>query len=291
MLEPKKTRFGYVALVGRPNVGKSTLFNHLLGQALSIVTRKAQTTQSMIMGICSDEHGQYVLLDTPGVQQRFVKRRFQSLNRIANQAAFEADVAIFVTGGLSWKEDDQKALASLSDFKGPRFCVINKWDHYADKPEKQMQFVQKLQEKMFFDQIILTSAKSGLGVDVLHAHLLEALPEGERQYDDDVLTEHSEHFILAEILRGQCLLFLHEEIPYHCITQIESVAHTDQHTLIQALIWVPTSAKKTVLIGKQGKKLESIGQAARKEMEVFLDNKVVLKTWVKVGQPEDVSKT
>ncbi|MEC8063358.1 MAG: GTPase Era [Pseudomonadota bacterium] len=286
MSDTKRSCFGYVALVGRPNAGKSTLFNSLLGQSLSVVTRKAQTTQSMIMGICSDQKGQYVLLDTPGVQQRFVKRRFQSLNKIANQAAFEADVAVFVTGGLTWKEDDDKALESLRAFDGPRFCVLNKWDQYADKPQKQREFVEKIQAKGFFDEIILCSAKVGLGVDVLHTQLLAALPQGEKQYDDDMLTEHSEGFILAEILRGQCLSFLHEEIPYHCITQVESIENHDQHVLVQALIWVPSSAKKTVIIGKGGKKLEAIGHAARLEMEAFLEKKVVLKTWVKVGQPE-----
>ena len=287
MIENQDRRFGYCALVGRPNVGKSTLFNALLGHSLSVVTRKAQTTQSRVMGIVTEEKVQYVLLDTPGVQQKFVKRRFQSLNRIANQAAFEADVAIFVTGGLSWHEDDTRALAALQDFTGPRYCVVNKWDQFAKKTEKQADFIQMLQDKGCFDKIILASAKQDLSVNVVHELIVEALPTGDMQYDEHMLTEHSESFILSEILRAQCLSFLHEEIPYHCITAIESLEDCGTHWHVQAIITVPTSAKKMVIIGKQGKKLESIGQAARMDMEAFMEKKVVLKTWVKVGDPKN----
>ena len=286
MTENKSKRFGYCALVGRPNVGKSTLFNALLGHSLSVVTRKAQTTQSRVMGIVTEDQAQYVLLDTPGVQQKFVKRRFQSLNRIANQAAFEADVAIFVTGGLSWHEDDSRALSALKDFNGPCYCVVNKWDQFAQKTDKQTAFIQMLQDKGCFTNIILASAKEDLSVNVIHEMIIDALPEGDKQYDEHMLTEHSEAFVLSEILRAQCLSFLHEEIPYHCVTEIESLEDCGTHWHVQAVIWVPTSAKKMVIIGKQGKKLESIGQAARLEMEAFMEKKVVLKTWIKVGTPK-----
>ena len=285
MQENRDSRFGTVALVGRPNVGKSTLFNALLGYSLSVVTRKAQTTQTRIMGIVSDQATQYVLYDTPGVQQRFVKRRFQSLNRIANQAAFEADLALFVCGGLTWHEDDDKALEALRDFAGPCFCVINKWDQFAQKVTKQQEFVDFLRSKNIFTQILLISAKDGMGVDVLHQEILAALPVGAKQYDADLLTEHSESFVLAEILRGQCLAFVHEEIPYQCVIEIESLEDQGPHIHVRAIIWVPSSAKKTVIIGKAGSKLEQIGHAARLEMADFLDRKVVLKTWVKVGRP------
>jgi len=278
------THMGWLAVIGRPNVGKSTLFNALLGRSLSIVTRKAQTTQSRIMGVVTTAPHQYVLLDTPGVQNRLKQRRFAKLNRVAEQATYEADVALFVVDCLQWRADDMVALETLSEFKGPCIAVMNKYDRCAHKVEALARYREQLQQRYEFASLIMLSAQAGYNMELLHTLITEYLPKGEAMYAGDEITSHSIEFVLAEILRSKLLLLLHEEVPYNCQTQVEQMQDEGKHWLIHAVIWVPTSAKKAVVIGKGGQKLQQIAQQARLAMAAYLAKPVVLKSWVKVGR-------
>ena len=285
-MQENTQRCGWVAIIGRPNVGKSTLFNALLGRSVSIVTRKAQTTQSKIMGVVTTPPHQYIMLDTPGVQERLKRRGFAKLNKVAKQAAYEADVAVFMVEGLKWREDDTIALDTLADFKGPCIALINKYDRFVNEQEKIARYVEILQSRREFDQVILVSCERGIHTALVHEAICERIPEGEFAYDSTMLTHHSEDFILAEILRSKLLLLLHEEVPYQCYTDIEHKQEQAKHWVIHANIWVPTSAKKALVIGKGGSKLKQIGEQARSAMRAYLDKEVVLKTWVKIGTPQ-----
>ncbi len=278
---------GWVAIIGRPNVGKSTLFNALLGRSVSIVTRKAQTTQSRIMGVVTTPPCQYIILDTPGVQERLKRRRFAQLNKVAKQAAYEADAAVFMVEGLKWRDDDAIALETLASFNGPCIAVVNKFDRYAKDQQKTLAYVEMLQQKRTFDQVILVSSAKAIHVELVHQAICEAMPLGEFVYPAEAITDHTEDFILAEILRSKLLALLHDEVPYHCQTQIEMRQDMGKHWLVHANIWVPTSAKKAVVIGKGGQKLAQIGQQARSAMGAYLQKEVVLKTWVKIGNMDD----
>lgn len=286
-MEHTKEHCGWVAIIGRPNVGKSTLFNALLGSSVSIVTRKAQTTQSRIMGVVTTPPYQYIVLDTPGVQQRLKRRRFAQLNKVAKQAAYEADAAVFMVEGLKWREDDAVALETLASFEGPCIAVVNKYDRFVKDKEKTLEYVHALQEKYPFEKIILASCTKGVHIELVHEAICEAMPAGAFVFPAEAVTEHSEDFILAEILRSKLLLHLHDEIPYQCQTEIEMRQDKGKHWLVHANIWVPTGAKKAVVIGKGGSKLQQIGQQARMAMGAYLKKEVVLKTWVKVGVLDD----
>jgi GTP-binding protein Era len=277
-------RFGYCAIIGRPNVGKSTIFNALLGRSVSIVTRKAQTTQSEIMGVVTCHAHQYVMLDTPGVQCR-LKRRTK-LNRVAAKSAFEADLALFVVGGSKWSDDDMAALQILKDFDGPVIGCINKLDRIANSPEKIQQTVEALQARYPFEKILTLSALRKIHVDVLNHEIGQYLPEGDAQFAEDVVTEHSDEFLIEEMVRAKLLEFLHEEIPYDAEVRVDLSRMVDDKQHIYVTIWVPSQTQKAVVIGKGGQKIKQIGQQARMMMEKHFQIPIVLKTWVKVGQPE-----
>ncbi|MEC8978016.1 MAG: GTPase Era [Pseudomonadota bacterium] len=278
--------FGYVAIIGRPNVGKSTMFNALLGRSISIVTRKAQTTQSKIMGVVTTPPYQYVMLDTPGVQTRLQQRQYGKLNKIAKQAAYEADAAIFMVEGLKWRSDDAEALKTLEGFTGPVIAVVNKYDRYTKKMHDVQAYVDQLQTHYAFEKVVLASAEQALHMDLVQDAICEMLPEGAFLYPVASLTSHSDDFILAEILRSKLLMLLHEEVPYMAKTEIEIREDKGKHWLIYANIWVPSSSKKAMVIGKRGEKLKQIGIQARSAMRAYLQKEVVLKTWVKIGDPD-----
>ena len=276
-------RCGYLAIIGRPNVGKSTLFNALLGHSVSVVTRKAQTTQTEIMGVVTKFPYQYVLLDTPGVQCRLKRRT--ALNRVAAKSAFEADVAIFMAAGSQWTADDEVALKILHDFEGPVIGCINKLDKLLNQQDKLGQAIDNLKKRFPFEKIMTLSALRKLHVDLLHAEICACLPEGPALYDYDMVTSHSDDFLTQEILRAKLLEFLHEEIPYNLDLSIDLMKIVDGRRHIYVTIWVSSSSKKSVVIGKGGSKLKQIGIQARREMEAYFKQPVFLKTWVKVGAP------
>ena len=280
------TQFGYCAIVGRPNVGKSTIFNALLGHSVSIVTRKAQTTQTEIMGVVTDFPYQYVMLDTPGVQSR-LKRRTR-LNRVAAKSVFEADMALFVAAGSQWNEDDEAALQVLKDFDGPVIGCVNKLDKLSQRPDKLLQSVEALQARYPFEKILTLSALRKLHVDLLHEEICSYMPDGEAQFAADTVTEHSDYFLIQEMVRAKLLEFLHEEIPYDLVVTVDLTKEVDGVKHIYVTIWVGSSTQKAVVIGKGGSKIKQIGQQARLMMEKNFRQPIFLKTWVKVGQPADL---
>ena len=277
--------FGYCAIVGRPNVGKSTMFNALLGHSVSIVTRKAQTTQTEIMGVVTDFPYQYVMLDTPGVQSR-LKRRTK-LNRVAAKSVFEADIALFVVAGSQWNEDDEAALQVLKDFDGPVIGCVNKLDKLSHAPDKMTRAVHELQSRYAFEKILTLSALRNLHMDLLHQEICDAMPAGEAQFPVDVVTEHDDVFLIQEMVRAKLLEFLHEEIPYDLSVTVDLMKTVKDMLHIYVTIWVSSSTQKAVVIGKGGSKIKQIGLQARLMMEKHFQQSVFLKTWVKVGVPSE----
>ncbi len=278
-------QFGYCAIIGRPNVGKSTMFNALLGHSVSIVTRKAQTTQTEIMGVVTDFPYQYVMLDTPGVQSR-LKRRTK-LNRVAAKSVFEADIALFVVAGSQWNEDDEAALQVLKDFDGPVIGCVNKLDKLSSAPERMAKAIDALQSRYAFEKILTLSALRKLHMDLLHQEICDAMPFGEAQFPVDIVTEHDDAFLIQEMVRAKLLEFLHEEIPYDlCVSvDLEKIVKDVRH--IYVTIWVNSPTQKAVVIGKGGSKIKQIGSQARLMMEKHFDYPIFLKTWVKVGAPSE----
>lgn len=277
--------FGYCAIIGRPNVGKSTIFNALLGHSVSIVTRKAQTTQTEIMGVVTEPPYQYVMLDTPGVQCR-LKRRTK-LNRVAAKSIFEADVALFVVAGSQWNDDDAAALQILQDFDGPVIACVNKLDKLSNMPEKLTRSVHDLQARYSFEKVITLSALRGLHIDLLQQEICSYLPAGDGQYAIDTVTKHDEKFLIQEMVRAKLLEFLHEEIPYNLSVTVDLIKEVKNIRHIYVTIWVSSSTQKAVVIGKGGSKLKKIGQQARLMMEKKFQQSVFLKSWVKVGEPSE----
>ena len=276
-------RFGYCAIIGRPNAGKSTTFNALLGHSISIVTRKAQTTQTEVMGVVTDLPYQYVMLDTPGVQCR-LKRRTK-LNRVAVKTVVEADLAIFMVSGSQWTEDDQAALRILSDFEGPVIGCVNKLDKLRQRPDLLDKTIDRLRDAYDFHEIITISARESQHVDILHQEICALLPAGEAGYPIETVTSHSDHFIIQEMVRAKVLELLHEEIPYDISVTIDLIKEVDAKQHIYVTLWVKSATQKGVVIGKGGQKLKQIGSQARQLIERHLQAPVVLKTWVKVGTP------
>lgn len=278
-------RYGYCAIIGRPNVGKSTTFNALLGHSISIVTRKAQTTQTEIMGVVTDLPYQYVMLDTPGVQCR-LKRRTK-LNRVAAKTVVEADLAIFMVSGSQWTDDDTAALNILKDFDGPVIGCINKVDKLHHRPDKLDESIERLRGAFPFHKIVTLSARQSLHVDILHREICQLLPSGEAGYPVETVTSHSDHFIIQEMVRAKALELLHEEIPYEIAVTVDLTKVVDETQHIYVTLWVRSSTQKGVVIGKGGQKLKQIGMQARAMIERHVKAPVVLKTWVKVGEPDE----
>ena len=278
------THFGYCAIIGRPNVGKSTVFNALLGHSISIVTRKAQTTQTEIMGVVTDIPHQYVMLDTPGVQCR-LKRRTQ-LNRVAAKSVFEADLAIFMVAGSQWNDNDMAALDILREFDGPVIGCVNKMDKLANQPEKIQASIDRLREHYEFRQIMTLSATRNQHVDILHREICGFLPTGEAGYDVDLVTSHDDDFLIQEMVRAKALELLHEEIPYDMAVSVDLMKTVEGKRHIYVTLWVRSSTQKAVVIGKGGQKIKQIGQQSRLQMEALFTEPIVLKTWVKVGSPD-----
>ena len=278
-------RYGYCAIIGRPNVGKSTTFNALLGHSISIVTRKAQTTQTEIMGVVTDLPYQYVMLDTPGVQCR-LKRRTK-LNRVAAKTVVEADLAIFMVSGSQWTDDDTAALNILKDFDGPVIGRVNKMDKLRQRPDQLEQAIDRLRDAYSFHNIVTLSARQSQHVDILHQEICALLPSGEPGYPVETVTSHSDHFIIQEMVRAKVLELLHEEIPYEIAVTVDLTKEVEGKQHIYVTLWVRSSTQKGVVIGKGGQRLKQIGMQARAMIEQHFDAPVVLKTWVKVGVPDE----
>jgi len=273
---------GFISILGRPNVGKSTLFNRILGEKIAIVTEKPQTTRNRILGIKHVEGGQLVFLDTPG----FHKGR-SALNQRMVQTAIasgrEADVLLFIIEATSpLIEADQQVIESIKGGQGAPFLIINKID--LVKKETLLPLIDQYQKFHPFKQILPLSAMTGEGVEVLLEEILKALPESPPYYPEDMITDQTERFLVSEVIREKVIKETYQEIPYATAVTVESFKEHPEKNLviIKATIHVERTSQKKILIGKGGGKLKQIGEMARKETEAFLGKKVFLGLWVSV---------
>ena len=272
---------GYVAIIGRPNVGKSTLLNHILGIKLSITSRKPQTTRHQIMGIKTSAHSQSIYVDTPGMHSGGKKAINRYMNKAASSMIFDVDVVLFVVQALVWTEDDQMILDKLKNVESPVILVVNKVDTVKEK-ETLLPFLQDLSNKFNFKYIMPVSAVKGNNVQQLEDSLTELLPLNPPYYDEGDFTDRSSRFLVAELIREKLVRELGDELPYQSTVEIETYKEEEKLIRIQAAILVETKGQKAIIIGSKGGRLKSIGTKARIEMEKLLGQKVFLQLWVKV---------
>jgi GTPase len=276
-------RCGFVALVGRPNVGKSTILNRLVGQKVSITSQRPQTTRHRILGIKTDEQAQIVFVDTPGLHARQTRAMNRYLNRAAVDSLRDVDVVIFVVEGTRWQEDDDWVLEKLSQLTCPVILAVNKIDRVADKTELLPQ-LEVLSGKREFAELIPICAKKGDHLQQLECAVRDRLPESPPCYSEDQVTDRSERFLAAELVREKLFRKLGEEIPYGLTVEIERF-RTEKKTLhIYALIWVEKESHKPIVIGNKGERLKEVGREAREDMQRVFGRKVFLQLWVKVKE-------
>jgi len=275
------SRCGYVALVGRPNVGKSTLLNHLLGQKISITSRKPQTTRHRVLGIKTEGATQIVYVDTPGLHKIEPKAINRYMNQTASQAMLDVDVVIFVIERLRWTEEDDWVLEKVKHVQCPVILAINKIDLIDDK-KQLLPALQKLSEKFSFAEIFPLSALRGHNLDALETAIKRRLPENPHFFPEDQVTDRSERFLAAELVREKVMRQLGEELPYEITVEIESFKREGKLLTIDALILVERDGQKKIVIGNGGERIRQIGEEARKDMQKLFDSKIMLKLWVKV---------
>ena len=277
----EKFKSGYVAIVGRPNVGKSTLLNNIIGQKLSITADKPQTTRHQILGVKSTKTTQVVYVDTPGIHTGGKKAINRYMNKAATSITEDVDVIVFIVQALKWTDEDQSVLNKLKQTKLPLILAVNKIDWVTDKA-RLLPYLQQLQEKHNFTDIIPISAQKGTHVQELEELIEKYLPEGMPFFPDDQLTDRSVRFLSAEIIREKLVRELGEELPYQTTVEIESFKEEENIVRIHATVLVETKGQKTIVIGKKGERLKSISTSARLDIEKLLDEKVFLRIWVKV---------
>ena len=275
------TRFGFVAIVGRPNVGKSTLLNHILGFKLSITSRKPQTTRHRVLGIWTEEDIQIAFVDTPGMHTDQPKAMNRVMNQTAEQALSGVDAVVMLTDGKIWNELDERVYQKVKRSGCPKYWVINKVDKLNNKNEL-LPHIQGIVEGHPFDEVFPVSALKNLNLEPLLQALKMQMPDGPFMYDEDQITDRSERFLAAEIVREQIMRQLGDEVPYETTVEIESFDHSGDRVGIHALISVERDGQKAILVGEGGGRLKQIGIEARKRLEDLLEAHVALKLWVKV---------
>jgi GTP-binding protein Era len=276
-------RSGLITFIGRPNVGKSTLLNRLVGQKVSITSRRPQTTRHRIMGVSTRPGAQLVYVDTPGLHLGKGKMINRFMNRAATGALQGVDCIAVVISASGWQEADDRVLEAVSRQEQPVVLVINKMD-LLKRREDLLPLIEISKGKMTFTEIVPVSAKAGTNMDQLERVLVDLLPVQPALFPEDQLTDRSERFMAAEFVREQVFRSLGQEVPYSVAVEIERFRTEKRVLHINALIWVEKSGQKAILIGKGGDRLKQIGTAARKEMEQFFDRKVNLTLWVKVRE-------
>ncbi|MDA9003930.1 GTPase Era [bacterium] len=281
MFMSNTTRCGYVAIVGRPNVGKSTLLNHIIGQKLSITSRKPQTTRHNLVGIKSTESAQFIFVDTPGLHSGYDKAINRYMNRSVKTAIADVDVVIFVVDKKHWTNEDQLVADQLSNKGLPVVIAVNKTDQMDDKAQL-LPHLKDLSERLPNAEIVPVSALKMTNVDELLSVVERMLPVNDFFYPNDQLTDKSSRFLAAEIIREKITRQLGDELPYQMTVEIENFKEQKDIVHIDALVLVEREGQKRILIGDKGAKLKQIGQAAREDMERLFETKVMLKTWVKV---------
>jgi GTP-binding protein Era len=290
--EDAETHCGFVAIIGRPNVGKSTLMNHLIGQKLSITSRKPQTTRHQVNGILTEGNYQVVFVDTPGLHKAAYRLMNQRMNDAAVSALSHVDIVVFIVDALKWTQDDELALSMAQRANIPSIAVINKIDTLEDK-SKLLPHIQNLGELHNFDAIIPIAALRNTGLDQLKGELFKRLPKQAHFYDQDQITDRSERFLAAEVVREKIMRACGDEIPYDLTVQIDGFKDEPKFqdeqgkwrkaiTYIDATIYVERPGQKNIVIGKNGARIKQVGIDARGDLQSLLERRIMLRLWVKV---------
>ena len=277
-----ETYCGFIAIVGRPNVGKSTLLNKILGQKISITSRKAQTTRHRIVGIKTEGAYQEIYVDTPGLHIEEKRAINRLMNRAASSAITDVDLVIFVVDGTHWNDDDEMVLNKLRKTKVPVVLAINKIDNIKNNDDL-LPFITEISQKFNFADIVPMSAEKGNNLDAIEKIVRKSLRPGVHHFPEDYVTDRSQRFMASEIIREKLMRFMGEELPYSVTVEIEQFKVNERGTYeINGLILVERDGQKKIVIGRKGEKLKKIGTEARLDMERLFDNKVHLELWVKV---------
>lgn len=275
------SRCGYVAIIGRPNVGKSTLLNNIMGQKISITSKKPQTTRHQLLGIKTTPNCQFLYVDTPGIHGNEARAINRYMNRSAKSVVRDVDVVVFVLDRMEWHDDDDIAAETVRRRSDHLIIAINKVDLVKDK-EQLLPYLAQLQVKFPGAELVPIAAEKGENVDRLESLIESKLPPGKALFPDDQITDRSTRFLVAETIREKIMRQLGEEVPYSATIQIESFKDSGKTIHIEAIVFVERDGQKAILIGKKGEKLKRIGTDARLDIETLLDRKVMLNIWVKV---------
>ena len=277
-----KTYCGYVSIIGKPNVGKSTILNHILGKKISITSRKSQTTRNNILGIKTENDKQMIFADTPGMHIKSPKVMNKVLNRSAESLIEDSDIILFVVQRLTLDDEDLSVLKKLKEANSKVICVVNKVDQISDK-NKLLPMIGRLAEEYSFLDIIPISAINNEGIKELEYLIKKYLPENDHIYgEEDIQNSHKDTFMISELIREKIIRMLGDELPHDTFVQVELLEDEDEIIKIHAVIYVVRDSQKQIVIGKGGGTLKKIGQQARLELEDYFKKKVFLKTWVKV---------
>ena len=271
---------GYAALVGRPNVGKSTLLNRLLGVKLAITAPKPQTTRHTILGVHTEAGGQVAYVDTPGMHLRGDNAMNRYLNRAARSVLHDVDLVLFMVEALRWTDEDAAVLNSLAEAGSRDMLLINKVDRVKDRTAL-LPYIESISARHDFLEVFPISARNGTNLAALQARVLAAMPEADNLFPEDQLTDRSERFFAAELIREQLTRHYAKEIPYSLTVEIEQFAEEGGLYRIGAVVWVERRGQKAIIIGKGGEDLKRVASAARLEMEKLFGRKVFLQVWVK----------
>lgn len=274
-------RCGYITLIGRPNVGKSTLLNRLLGQKISITSRRPQTTRWQLLGVATGPRHQALFIDTPGIQTRYASALNRHMLRETVETLERVDLVLFIIEALKWTPADRHVAALLGDTNVPILMVINKIDKLGDKKEL-LPFLERLSADAGEHEMIPVSARTGENLDRLQARVLDHLPLNPPFYPDDTITDRNQRFLAAEFIREKLTRKLGGELPYQLTVTIDEFVEEKDIIRIHAVIWITARSQKAIVIGKDGAVLKAVGEQARTEMEKLFGKKVYLKTWVKV---------
>ncbi len=278
---PVKILSGYTALIGRPNVGKSTLLNCLLGQKIVITSHKPQTTRHRILGVKTTDTSQIVYIDTPGIHERGEKALNKYLNKVAISSLQGIDLIIFVCQALIWNKEDEKVLRLVSDNKIPCLLAVNKTDTATPK-EKLLPFISEISSKYSFLDVLPISAQKGTGIKDLEKIVQRNMKHDFLLFPKNQLSDKSSHFFAAEFLREQLFRRYNQEIPYAISVEIESFKESNGKIIIGALIWVEKENQRRIILGSKGSALKEVAIAARKQMSIFFDLRIHLDIWIKV---------
>jgi len=283
MDELKNFRSGFAAIIGRPNVGKSSLLNRIVGQKVTITSPRPQTTRHKILGIKTTPGGQVVYVDTPGLHRGGKSAINRYMNRTAKAAVTDVDTVVWVIEALRWTAEDQDILAQLIKVDAPVILAVNNVDKVEDK-SALLPFLESVAAMREFAAVVPLSARSGDNTERLEAAVLALLPQGEALFPEDQVTDRNERFLAAELVREKLMRRLGEELPYAVTVQIEQFSEQNGVLHIHAVIWVEKESQKAIVIGKGGAVLKEIGRRARVSMEHAFGAKVFLKTWVRVKE-------